>query len=137
MKQFWFISITFLWLTCNLSVAHSAAEPEGIELFANKFCAVCHGNNGLGGIAPAVGTNIQGKDAAEIGLTLLEVVHSGITLTSTEINDLAAYLALDPVPGSTPVIPATFTDPESCRICHPRQYREWQGNMMAYGHVTS
>ncbi len=79
MKQFWFIAITFLWTTCNLSVAHSAAEPEGIELFASQFCAVCHGNSGLGGIAPAVGPNIQGKDAAEIGLTLLEVVHSDIT----------------------------------------------------------
>ncbi len=61
-------------------------------------------------------------------------MHAGITATSKEVEVLAAFLSN---PSPLPLQQATaFSDPETCRTCHPRQYKEWSGNIMAYSAVS-
>jgi hypothetical protein len=106
-----------------------ASAVIGAELYAGNLCMLCHSDDGSGGI---VGVDIQGKANCDIYTAMMtEEVHGGITTTIDESKDLAAFLS-DPV--QLPVIATgPFADPNNCRICHPRQYEEWQGNMMSYG----
>jgi hypothetical protein len=106
-----------------------ASAMIGAELYAKNLCMLCHGDDGSGGI---IGVNIVGKANCDIYTTIMtEEVHRGITTTVDETKDLAAFLAdPGPLPG---IATADFANPKNCRICHPRQYEEWQGNMMSYG----
>lgn len=104
----------------------------GITLFQNKLCFACHGNDALGGPSGIV---ISGKSISQIINTMAsKLVHSGIELNAQEADTLAAFLAA-PVPVSTPAS-VDFTQPEVCAICHPRQFKEWEGSMMRYGAVS-
>ncbi len=106
-----------------------ASAMIGAELYAGNLCMLCHGDDGSGGI---VGENVQEKESCDIHTAMMtEEVHGGIKTTIDESKDLAAFLA---DPGPLPVIATEpFADPNNCRICHPRQFDEWQGNMMSYG----
>jgi mono/diheme cytochrome c family protein len=108
-----------------------SSSPLSAELvagiFAEKQCAVCHGDEGSGLTGPA----ITGEPASEIARALdNEEVHAGITASSEEVEALAAFLD-NPSPLPIQEV-AALSDPETCRTCHPRQYKEWSGNMMAY-----
>ncbi len=109
-----------------------ASAVNGARLYAENLCMLCHDVDGSGGV---VGVNIEGKGNCDIQTAIMEEeVHSGITTTVGESNHLAAFLD---DPGSLPIIEeGLITDPNTCRICHPRQYAEWQGNMMAYSSVS-
>ena len=105
---------------------------NGANLYARNLCMLCHDVDGSGGI---VGVDIQGKNACDIQTGIMtEEVHSGITTSVADSNNLAAFLD-DPGPLPT-IAQGLITDPTTCRICHPRQYAEWQGNMMAYSSVS-
>lgn len=48
--------------------------------------------------------------------------------------ELAPRAGIDLPPGREgDPVEGMFADPETCQQCHPRQYAEWQGSMMAYG----
>jgi eukaryotic-like serine/threonine-protein kinase len=55
---------------------------------------------------------------------------------------LLAFLLLQGCAGAGPAdtgqssAAAKFNDPTACAACHPRQYEEWQGAMMAYASVS-
>jgi hypothetical protein len=109
-----------------------ASAENGARLYAENLCMLCHDVDGSGGV---VGVNIEGKGNCDIQTAIMEEeVHSGITTTVSDANDLAAFLE-DPGPLPT-IAEDLITDPTTCRICHPRQYAEWQGNMMAYASVS-
>ncbi len=111
--------------------ADCSSSPVSSELaasiFSEKQCAICHGDDGSG----LTGPDISGEPASEITRTLgKEEVHAGITATSEEVEVLAAFLQNpSPLPDQQVV---DFSEPETCSTCHPRQYKEWSGNMMAY-----
>ena len=111
------------------AVLPPGSAADGAQSFAVKLCRVCHADDGSGGV---VNIAIQNKDGISILTTVtLEEVHSGISMTDQEASDIAEFLAN---PGPLPTLAAsTFADPNNCRICHPRQYNEWQGSMMSYG----
>ncbi len=117
------IDIMLLLVIFSLCSQASATTnpPDGAEIFANKLCWACHGEDGSGG---AAGVNVQGKSASSIFASFdpvtVEEVHSGNDVTVEMSNALAAFLA---APGPLPIIPESqFVDPLTCRICHPRQY---------------
>jgi hypothetical protein len=110
----------------------SPLSPElAATIFADKQCDVCHGNDGSGFPGP----DVSGEPASAIIRALAkEEVHAGITATSEEAEAMAAFLS-DPSPLPLQQT-AEFSDPETCRTCHPRQYKEWSGNIMAYSAVS-
>ncbi|WP_177420804.1 hypothetical protein [endosymbiont of Lamellibrachia barhami] len=81
------------------------------------------------------GGDIQGKSAYDTQRAIAEeLVHTGIDVTRQEVKALTAFLE-NPTP-LQPLETVDFSDPEQCRICHPRQFREWSGNMMAYSALS-
>ncbi len=104
---------------------------QGARLYAENLCQVCHGDDGAGN--PTI--DIQGKSASDIHLALLnEAVHDGIDATMEEADALAVFLD---APWPLPAMPdEDFSSPAKCRVCHPRQYKEWSGDIMAYSAVS-
>jgi len=104
----------------------------GVVLFQNKLCFACHGNDAQGGPA---GIGISGASASQIMTTMAsQQVHSGIMLNKQQADALAEFLVA-PVPVSEPTA-VDYSQPEVCAICHPRQFKEWQGSMMRYGAIS-
>jgi len=105
---------------------------QGAKLYAEKMCNICHGDDGSGGIS---GKDIQGEPRREIRRAIRkETVHDGVDVTGREARALAVFLD---DPGSLPALPhKAFASPTQCRTCHPRQYKEWSGDMMAYSAVS-
>ena len=134
------VSFVFLVSSCDSNVEKTPQDPTqitgvvetGITLFQSKLCYACHGNDALGGPS---GISISGKTASQIMNTMTsKLVHSGIVLNEQEANALTAFLVA-PTPMSALPTP-DFSQPEVCAICHPRQYKEWEGNMMRYGAIS-
>ncbi len=142
------LSVVLLVSACDSNVENTQQDPAqitgqgpvlpagvietGSTLFQNKLCFACHGNDALGGPS---GIAISGKTVTQIMNTMAsQLVHSGIVLSEQDANDLTAFLAA-PVPMPAPAIP-DFSQPEVCAICHPRQYKEWEGSMMRYGAIS-
>ncbi|KPJ95287.1 MAG: hypothetical protein AMJ55_04200 [Gammaproteobacteria bacterium SG8_15] len=114
------------------SVQNTGVFNRGVALFEGKLCFTCHGNDALGGPS---GIGIAGKNAAQMLNTMSgKLVHSGIALNEEEANALASFLEA-PIPVSDPES-VDFSQPEVCAVCHPRQFKEWQGSMMRYGAIS-
>ena len=113
----------------------SAGLPQELtaKIFSNKLCFQCHGDDGAGLLDS--GGDIQGKSAGDVQRAIAEeLVHAGIDVTPQEVDALVAFLDNpSPLPPEEMV---DFSDPEQCKICHPRQFREWSGNMMAYSALS-
>ena len=113
-------------------VQTTGAAESGITLFENKLCFTCHGNDAQGGPS---GIAISGKTVPQIMKTMAsQPVHSGIVLNEQEANALTAFLVA-PLPVTVPTA-LDFSQPETCAICHPRQFKEWEGSMMRYGAIS-
>ncbi len=113
----------------------SAGLPPDLtaSIYRDKLCFLCHGDDGKGVIGS--GGDIQGKSASDTQRAIAEeLVHTGIDVTRQELKALTAFLE-NPTP-LQPLETVDFSDPEQCRICHPRQFREWSGNMMAYSALS-
>jgi len=103
----------------------------GARLYAEKLCNDCHGDDGAGN----PGKDIEGEPARAIRRALRkEEVHFGIDATYEEAQAIAVFLD---DPGPLPELPVEdFSNPTRCQTCHPRQYKEWSGSMMAYSAVS-
>ncbi len=89
----------------TLTTTTTPSAENGEELFT-KNCAVCHGENAVGNVGP----NIQGEDAEEIEEALETVsAMSGVSVSQSEIKDIAAYLATLTTTTPTPTPTATAT----------------------------
>lgn len=124
-------------LTDHLGVLGGPTPPgvtaeAGAIVYATNYCQMCHGDNGSGGPS---NENIQSKSAASLlSAFASEAVHQGLNVSVEEAMMLSEFLD-GPVP--LPIIDeGDFGDPERCRICHPRQYAEWQGTMMGYAAIS-
>ncbi len=104
---------------------------QGAKLYAEMMCNICHGDDGSG----ATADDIQGEPTREIRRAIRkETVHDGIDVTRAEARAISVFLRN---PGPLPVLPQkAFSSPTKCRTCHPRQYKEWSGDMMAYSAVS-
>jgi len=113
----------------------SAGLPPEVtaKIYTNKLCFECHGDDGSGLINS--GGDIQGKSLDDTQRAIVEEeVHAGIDVTPQEVKALVAFLKN---PSALPALEVRdFSDPEQCKICHPRQFREWSGNMMAYSALS-
>jgi len=105
---------------------------QGAKLYSEKMCNICHGDDGSGGNSAV---DIQGEPKREIRRAIRkETVHDGIDVTGKEARALSVFLD---DPGPLPVrTQKAFSSPTQCRTCHPRQYKEWSGNMMAYSAIS-
>jgi len=112
----------------------SAGLPPEVtaSVYADKGCQLCHNDDGSGlSSAP----DIRGEPASEIERTIAaEQVHAGIDVTRQETKALVKFLS-NPSPLPLPAA-VDFSDPATCRTCHPRQFQEWSGNMMAYSALS-
>lgn len=101
------------------------------HVYSEKLCDTCHGSTGSDGSGP----DIAGKEIWDIRRGIAkEEVHKGITLSRHQAKALAIFLDN---PGPLPMrhIPE-YSNPETCKTCHPRQFKQWSGSTMAYSAIS-
>jgi len=107
-------------------------DPAAGKLaFDSKLCYACHGNNGMSG---PVGIDITHEAGAIlVQAMIIEAPHAGVmhNVSDQDLYDIAAFLNAGGVITPTPL--KDFSDPSVCRTCHPRQYEQWETNLMSYG----
>lgn len=104
------------------------------KIYTKKLCSVCHADDGSG--VTNSGGDIQGKSRSDVQRAIdEELVHSGIDVTPQEIKALVAFLD-NPVWPLPVLEEVDFSEPDQCKTCHPRQFDEWSGNMMAYSALS-
>jgi len=111
------------------SAVHSQELTAGI--YSNKLCDVCHGQTGSDGSGP----DIASKEIWDIKRAIAEEeVHEGISVSHRQAEALEIFLEN---PGPLPVrhLPE-YSNPEMCRGCHPRQFKQWSGSTMAYSALS-
>ncbi len=112
----------FLWAPA----AAQADDPPGAKLFAT-YCAACHGANGQGGFATAVGSESYLKAHADAELTGLIADGTpkgmpawskarGGTLTNDQIGDVVAYLRSLVAPSIAAATPSAPVAPVSQQV---------------------
>ena len=101
------------------------------DIYAGKLCVTCHGTTGSNGVGPDIG----GKKLGDVIRAIAEEeVHAGIAVSRRQAKALVAFLAN---PGPLPARHlADYSKPEMCAACHPRQFKEWSGNSMAYSALS-
>jgi len=107
-------------------------SPElGAGIYSDRLCDVCHGPTGSDGPGP----DIADKELRDIRRAIAkEEVHDGLSVSRQQAKALKVFLAN---PGPLPVRQTPdFNDPKMCASCHPRQFKEWSGSMMAYSAIS-
>jgi mono/diheme cytochrome c family protein len=116
-------ALALLLLFTHGTATARADEPPGAKLYAT-YCGACHGTEGKGGFAPAIGSDkyLSSKDDATITLITAEGKAAtgmpawgkskGGTLTDDQITDIVSYLRSFAPSAQTAAAPGT-TAPSS------------------------